>query len=326
MKKTILVLAAVIIVLLSAMLQVQPPAKANPYSGPGPPSINVTYSPDFLTNTVILKIDVSVWRDITECTRKAWYSLDGQANVSIPIISVEMITASGYPFSEAKGQTRIPMWSQGPHTLNVTVVYTYANFVSWDSKTLYIGQPEPTPPQPILTVISPQNQATYHNNQVPIVYNLNLKVVWSYYALDTEGEPETSDWKVFTGNFTLSGLAAGSHRIIISVKAETDFVPSFTEKTIDFKVDSSNEPNNDSSTQSSDSPPSPIPPQNSSGSTDPSTPSDSSTNPLQSSLLESFPWLPVAAVAVVVAAVVAVSVVYLKKRKLPSVRGGVKNP
>ena len=317
MQKTILLLAVIIIILLSAMLQLQPPAKANPYSGPGPPSINVTYSPDFLTNSVILKIDVMVWRDTTKSRREAWYSLDGQKNVSIPLTFKGMIVSGGYPFSEVTGQITMPMWSQGPHTLNVTVVYTQGNYISTaGSKTLYIGQPEPTPTPPILTVISPQNQTTYHNKQVPIVYNLNLKVVWSYYALDTEGRPETSDWKVFTGNFTLSGLAAGSHRIIISVKAETDFVPSFTEKTIDFKVDSSNEPSNDSSVLSSDSPSSPTPSQNSSASTNPSSPSNSTTNPVQSSLLEPFPTAVIAIASAASFIIVGLSVlVYLKKRK-----------
>ena len=317
MQKTILLLAVIIIILLSAMLQLQPPAKANPYSGPGPPSISITYSPDFLTNSVILKIDVMVWRDTTESRREAWYSLDGQKNVSIPLTFKGMIVSGGYPFSEVTGQITMPMWSQGPHTLNVTVVYTQGNYISTaGSKTLYIGQPEPTPTPPILTVISPQNQTTYHNNQVPIVYNLNLKVVWSYYALDTEGRPETSDWKVFTGNFTLSGLAAGSHRIIISVKAETDFVPSFTEKTIDFKVDSSNEPSNDSSVLSSDSPSSPTPSQNSSASTNPSSPSNSTTNPVQSSLLEPFPTAVIAIASAASFIIVGLSVlVYLKKRK-----------
>ena len=317
MQKTILLLAVIIIILLSAMLQLQPPAKANPYSGPGPPSISITYSPDFLTNSVILKIDVMVWRDTTESRREAWYSLDGQKNVSIPLTFKGMIVSGGYPFSEVTGQITMPMWSQGPHTLNVTVVYTQGNYISTaGSKTLYIGQPEPTPTPPILTVISPQNQTTYHNNQVPIVYNLNLKVVWSYYALDTEGRPETSDWKVFTGNFTLSGLAAGSHRIIISVKAETDFVPSFTEKTIDFKVDSSNEPSNDSSVLSSDSPSSPTPSQNSSASTNPSSPSNSTTNPVQSSLLEPFPTAVIAIASAASFIIVGLSVlIYLKKRK-----------
>lgn len=317
MKKTILVLIAIIIVLLNTMLQIQPLIKANPDSGPGPPEINITYSPDFLTNSIILKIDVSVYRDITECTRKAWYSLDKQANVSIPIISVEMITVSGYPFSEAKGEIKIPMWSQGPHTLNVTVVYAYQNRISTaGSKTLYIGQPEPTPTPPILTVISPQNQEIYYNNQVPIIYNLNLKVIWSYYALDTEGRPETSDWKVFTGNFTLSGLSAGSHKIIISVKAETDFTPSFTEKTIEFKVTSNNKPSNDSSVPNSDSPPSSSLPQNSSISTNSSSPSYSTTNLGQSSLLESFPTTIVAIASIAFLIIVGLSVlIYFKKHK-----------
>jgi len=113
---------------------------------------------------------------------------------------------------------------------------------------LYIGQPEPTPTPPILNIISPQEQATYNTNEIRIIYTLNLKVVWSYYALDTAGEPETSDWKSFTGNITLSGLTEGSHKLVISVKAETAYVPAFTEKTITFKIDSTNQPSASSPT------------------------------------------------------------------------------
>jgi hypothetical protein len=75
---------------------------------------------------------------------------------------------------------------------------------------------------PKLTVISPQNQITYDANQIPIIYSMNSKVIWSYYALDTEGEPLNNDWIKFNGNFTLTGLSNGSHKIVISVQSEAN--------------------------------------------------------------------------------------------------------
>ena len=37
--------------------------------------------------------------------------------------------------------------------------------------------------EPKLTMISPQNQ-TYNTNKVDIIYHVNSKVIWSYYAID----------------------------------------------------------------------------------------------------------------------------------------------
>ncbi len=207
---------------------------ANPNPRPAGPTITAWYTPEYSTNSIVLKIDLSVYHDTNDCIREVWYSLDEQTNVSIPIISVEMITVSGYPFSEVKGQIKMPMWSQGAHTLKVSAKYTYSDFILAESKTLYIGQAEPIQ-RPIFTIISPQNQTTY-TNQIPIIYSVNSTVVWSYYALDVD-EPKSVDWKVFTGNLTLTNLSIGSHKLIISVK--TDPMPPsglLFEQTISFNV------------------------------------------------------------------------------------------
>lgn len=224
---------------------------ANPHPYPGDPGVNVNYSTDQLSNTVTLQVNISTLQDTDYCIRQAWYSLDGQKNVSIPLTCKGTSYWGIYNFSDVTGETKMPMWSSDPHTLNVTVSYNYGSFITAASKTLYIGQPEPTPTPPVLSIISPQNQATYNTNEIQIIYNLNLNVDWSYYALDTPGQPEGSDWKSFNGNITLSGLTEGSHKIIISVKAETAYIPSWTDKTIDFKIDSSIKP---SSTQSTPTP------------------------------------------------------------------------
>jgi hypothetical protein len=102
-----------------------------------------------------------------------------------------------------------------------------------------INVPQITPKSEIFIVISPKNQATYNTNQVPITYSVDSKVIWSYYALDTVGEPEISDWKSFNGNKTLSGLSAGPHKIVISVKTEANIYSAFPifEQTISFKAD-----------------------------------------------------------------------------------------
>ena len=135
-------------------------ARANPYTY-GPPSINITYSPEPSSNSVILKIGITMWRDPNNCTREAWYSLDGQEKVPIPLTFKGSSGSGDFIFSEVTGETKMPMWSQGPHIINVTIKYDYGSFSLINSKLLYIGQPEPTPTPPILNIISQKtNQPT----------------------------------------------------------------------------------------------------------------------------------------------------------------------
>ena len=144
----------------------------------------------------------------------------------------------------------IPAQSPGDHTIIFLILWSdygdnivASNFQSRFSVSDTISQPINVPSQipqtsGVFTVISPKNQATYNTNQVPINYSVDSKVIWSYYALDTAGEPQSSDWKSFNGNITLIGLSEGSHKLVISVKTEanTPSIPIF-EQTISFNAD-----------------------------------------------------------------------------------------
>ncbi|XHH08488.1 MAG: hypothetical protein ACFCUE_13090 [Candidatus Bathyarchaeia archaeon] len=236
MKKNAFTVAAFfsLLVLLPLVLAVG----ANPNPSPGPLSIDVKYLPDYSGNFIILTVNVSVWQDINQCNRKAWYSLDGQKNVSIPLTFKGIISEGNYYYehSEASGELKMPMWSESPHILNVTVVYDYGDFFSAESKALYIGQPEPTQTPLIVTILSPKDQATY-SIEVPLTYSVNTNVWYSYYTLDNS-DSTTSDWQRFEGNITLNGLAEGSHKLELFFRTEdTDL--GFAERTVYFKVDSS---------------------------------------------------------------------------------------
>ena len=74
--------------------------------------------------------------------------------------------------------------------------------------------------EPKLTLWSPQNQTTYNTNEVDIIYHVNSKVIWSYYALDSISYSHNEKWIPFNGNITLSGLSEGSHKLAISIKTE----------------------------------------------------------------------------------------------------------
>ncbi len=169
--------------------------------------------------------------------------INGSTPAFIPVFTVN------YPTIILTGT--IPAQSPGNHTLVFLILWSdygdnimTSNFQTRFSVSDKISQPINMPSQiaqtsGVFTVISPANQVTYNTNQVPITYSVDSKVIWSYYALDTAGEPESSDWKSFNGNITLTGLSEGSHKLTISVKSEanTPSVPTF-EQTINFNADS----------------------------------------------------------------------------------------
>ena len=75
--------------------------------------------------------------------------------------------------------------------------------------------------EPKLIIISPQNQ-TYNTNDIEIIYSVNSKLIWSYYALDYGDFAVGDSWKYFSGNMTLNGLSEGQHKLVISVKTEAN--------------------------------------------------------------------------------------------------------
>lgn len=98
--------------------------------------------------------------------------------------------------------------------------YTYTIYVHYTNGTVYIPLNETFTVdtnfiEPKLTIISPQNQ-TYGSNQVDLIYNVNSKVLWSYYKLDS------LDWTSFNGNITLNELSSGYHSLGVAVKTEAN--------------------------------------------------------------------------------------------------------
>ena len=112
---------------------------------------------------------------------------------------------------------------------------------------------KPTPtatviPKPsILRVISPINNATYKTNSIELIYNINSKVLWSYYSIDARDYVDTQHLLhdngliSFKGNITLN-LSEGQHRIIIAVQTEESRFSSVSiaYQTIDFTIDTTN--------------------------------------------------------------------------------------
>jgi hypothetical protein len=237
MKKKAALAAALICTLI--ILPFTEQVGANPNPGPAPPDINVSYSYDWLGN-LVLKFHSSTWMDTNTSKREAWYSLDGQNKVSIPLTFKGWTYWDHYCFSEVEGEASIPIWSHGwsfgPHILNVTAVYDYGSYALTNNRTFYIGQPEPTPTPAALSFISPQNQTTYNSGNVSLVFTVNSKVLYAYYTLDKTEDSSTKGWNRFDGNITLTGLSAGQHKIEVFAQTENT-TPGYVEETVVFNVD-----------------------------------------------------------------------------------------
>ena len=166
--------------------------------------------------------------------------INGSKPAYIPVYTVN------HPYIILTGT--IPAQPLGNHTMSFQVLWSdyrdnimKSNFLTRFSVSDKISQPINTPlpiaQTQIFAVISPKNNETYNTNQVPIIYSVESRIIWSYYSID--GQNKSSDWKSFHGNLTLTGLSEGTHKLIISIKTEANvgsWFPTF-EQTIFFDTD-----------------------------------------------------------------------------------------
>jgi hypothetical protein len=161
MKKAIIVIALASIVLSSlAFSGMSLFAKAN-YTYLPPPYISIKY-PQAICNTSSPQLELSITYgvDNNEITRNAFYNLDSQGNVSIPLTNVSVKGST----SVANVKIQLPSLSDGYHTIDIFAVYknSRSNYV-WDSKetltfvinTNSIGTtPSPSPTVPEFPIIA----------------------------------------------------------------------------------------------------------------------------------------------------------------------------
>jgi hypothetical protein len=101
----------------------------------------------------------------------------------------------------------------------------------------------------LLRVISPINNVTYKTNTIELTYNINSKVLWSYYSVDASDFVDIqhllhdNGWIPFKGNITLN-LSQGPHRIMLAVQTEESRFSSvpIAYQTNEFIIDTTNAP------------------------------------------------------------------------------------
>jgi hypothetical protein len=154
------------------------------YIGPQPtvpPSVTVL-SPQNMTYSTS---DVPLTFTVNETASWMGYSLDGQGNVTV------------------SGNTTLTGLLDGSHQVIVYANDTYGNMGS-SGPVYFTVQTVP----PSILVLSPEN-TTYNTPDVPLTFTVNETASWMGYSLDGQGNVTVS------GNTTLTGLAYGTHSIIV---------------------------------------------------------------------------------------------------------------
>jgi hypothetical protein len=212
MRRTELALA-LMLVLFSVMFSVQV-VKVAKATSPVSSEIsiisptNTTYSSSLLTLRVSMIALVARNSNVSMA-----YSLDGRDNVTIPIeirgreMSFQAAISGSLPLSEL---------SVGPHSVTVYSEYILYNFtamgvyhpkyVVWGHNTVYFTVDDGV--SPVISNLSFENK-TYNENNLSLSFTTDEPTSWISYCLDQQANA------TITGNATLTGLADGSHRIVV---------------------------------------------------------------------------------------------------------------
>jgi hypothetical protein len=237
-KVTIVVVFAVFFIAVPVTQFLFMRAMAFPYSAlyqDGNHSIMGNFSPNltlYKTNTIDVSFDYAEPRNWTEISSFS-YSLNESSNDKL---AFSKWSDDKYHVYYAFGTLRdLP-------NANYDLII-YANYDNGTSKQINIHELiiDTNFVQPTLRVISPINQ-TYPKNSLDLIYNINSKVLWSYYALDIASFGDTQNWVPFSGNITLTNLSEGSHKLLVEVQTEGNKFSQQIQQIIYFNIDTTYQP------------------------------------------------------------------------------------
>jgi hypothetical protein len=212
MKRTKLTLALILsLIFVMPSVQAVKLAKASSAvsSGLGITSpTNTTYTHGFLFLRVMM---VSLVGGNSEIS--VTYSLDGKANVTVPIV----IKGHEKSFQATiTASAALPELPEGSHNVTVYSEYAIYRFTSqgiyypkysvWKHNTVYFTVDYEIPP--VISILSPENK-TYNQKDLLLNFTTNEKTSWIGYCLDRPANV------AITGNTTLTELAEGSHSIVV---------------------------------------------------------------------------------------------------------------
>jgi len=139
--------------------------------------------------------------------------LDGKANVTVSLV----IQGHDQSFQVTiKGSVVLPEIPEGSHNVTVYSEYAlhgvtlmgvyYLKYSVWDHNTVYFTVDYGI--SPVISILSLENK-TYNQKDFPLGFTTNEPTSWIGYCLDKQANA------TITGNTTLTGLAEGSHSIVV---------------------------------------------------------------------------------------------------------------
>ena len=162
-----------------------------------------TYEP---TPLLVVAVNFYAWGNRS---RFVVYSVDGSANNTLTgnLVNIDEI-------SSFTGSTALPKLSAGEHCINVCAWVDVENNSGFRDKfsseiTFYVNNKEtPNRSLPRVEILSPENN-TCNDAEISLELTVNTSTSWVGYSLDNQSNI------TLTGNSTLTGLAEGSHNLII---------------------------------------------------------------------------------------------------------------
>jgi hypothetical protein len=195
--------------LISLVFAVQPSVKAfNIFADLNIWSTSPLNSTTYYSSKLTLNATLSAFEmdNSINVDRKAWYSLDGQERLPIPLVNKGITSNNGnaLPHSIVLGVTALPTLSDGIH--NVTV-YGEFDFPTKTMKNSYtITFTIDTTPIIISDLVK---NKTYNTSDIPLSFNVDGKYSWLGYSIDNLANV------TIAGNTTLTGLSDGYHSLVV---------------------------------------------------------------------------------------------------------------
>ena len=229
MKKTALMPLIISLVLISLIFEVQPDVKAlNFFTDLNIWSTNPLNSTTYYSSKLPLNVTLSAFEtdNSINVDRKAWYSLDGQERLPLPLVNKGITSKIGnaLPHSIVLGVTVLPPLSDGIHNVTVYGEFDFPTKTIQNSYTItfFINT---TP----ITISDLVGNKTYNTSDILLSFNVDGKHSWLGYSLDNLANV------TIAGNTTLTGLSDGFHSLVVYANDTSGNMGA--SKTIYFKVE-----------------------------------------------------------------------------------------
>ena len=222
MKKTVFFLSLILILIGSLVIEIKVviPNSDTPYPLASGIFVNSPLNKTYTQQIISLNVSINMI-SASNIHVLMKYSLDGQANQTIPSITN---TFNGSFQAIIEGSVVFPVISYGKHNVTVFAEHKVNNeLVHSDKKIVYFTISDTIPPQelipPKFANLSIENK-TYNSTELLLSFNIDKTALWIGYSLDNQGNRTIAFFHDLERlgnqvNKTLKELTEGTHTIVV---------------------------------------------------------------------------------------------------------------